>query len=238
MLRDSKHAGSSLAHSPDVRNGQQIRSTLQYKQLDAAVQALQPALLTKSAILTRVARPLQDDDEECTGGAPGEAAMESQGARVRRSLVVLDVSLPSIALPDGVHSRAFTGAGLPASPCDWPWRCTDADIFISIVFNANQELQSCRAACAGNGVVVHQDDTLGLVVTDRNTVPVSVGDVVLSFGAHPAEVDASVRFLHPLHNFAILSYNPADLPQEVSRQLSGWAHALQQICADGLQKLD
>ncbi len=38
---------------------------------------------------------------------------ESQGERVRRSLVMLDVHLPSIALPDGVHCRAFVGVVLP-----------------------------------------------------------------------------------------------------------------------------
>ena len=64
-------------------------------------------------------------------------------------------------------------------------------------------------------MIVHQSGSLGLIVTDRNTVPVSVGDVVLSFGCSPAEVDAKIRFLHPMHNFAILSYNPADLPAEV-----------------------
>ena len=37
---------------------------------------------------------------------------ESQGERVRRSLVMLDVHLPSIALPDGVHCRAFVGIPL------------------------------------------------------------------------------------------------------------------------------
>ncbi len=74
---------------------------------------------------------------------------------------------------------------------------------------------ACHAA--GNGAIVHQSETLGLVVTDRNTVPVSVGDVMLSFGAHPAEVEAKIRFLHPLHNFAILSYDPVDLPAEVSQ---------------------
>ena len=67
-------------------------------------------------------------------------------------------------------------------------------------------------------MIVHQSEKLGLVVTDRNTVPVSVGDIMVSFGAHPAEVEAKIRFLHPVHNFAILSYNPADLPVEV-RQL-------------------
>lgn len=64
-------------------------------------------------------------------------------------------------------------------------------------------------------MIVHQSSTLGLVVTDRNTVAVPVGDVVLSFGCSPAEVDAKIRFLHPMHNFAILSYNPADLSTEV-----------------------
>ena len=72
-----------------------------------------------------------------------------------------------------------------------------------------------RCDAAGNGVIVHHSDKLGLVVTDRNTASVSVGDVRMSFGAHPAEVEGRIRFLHPLHNFAILSYNPADLPPEV-----------------------
>ena len=68
---------------------------------------------------------------------------------------------------------------------------------------------------AGNGVILHHSDKLGLVVTDRNTASVSVGDVRMSFGAHPAEVEGRIRFLHPLHNFAILSYIPSDLPPEV-----------------------
>lgn len=35
---------------------------------------------------------------------------EGLGERLRSSLVLLDVNLPAIALPDGVHCRAFTGA--------------------------------------------------------------------------------------------------------------------------------
>lgn len=74
----------------------------------------------------------------------------------------------------------------------------------------------CSAGC---GFVVHHSDALGLIVIDRNTVAISAGDIRLSFGAHPAEISARVRFLHPLHNFAILSYNPADLPEEVGSSL-------------------
>jgi hypothetical protein len=72
---------------------------------------------------------------------------------------------------------------------------------------------------------VHHTEELGLVVTDRNTVSVSVGDVMMSFGAHPAEVTGRIRFLHPLHNFAIVSYNPADLPLEARAHLRSAAMA-------------
>ena len=72
---------------------------------------------------------------------------------------------------------------------------------------------------AGNGVVVHHSDTLGLVVVDRNTVAVGAGDVRLTFGAAPAEADAAIRFLHPLHNFALLSYDPGALPPEARTEV-------------------
>lgn len=44
---------------------------------------------------------------------------------------------------------------------------------------------------------------------------VGPGDVMLSFGAFPAELPARVRFLHPLHNFALISYDPSQLAEEV-----------------------
>lgn len=55
---------------------------------------------------------VQLSEEEGEGEAPASQPMESQAERVRRSLVTLDVNLPSIALPDGVHSRAFAGGSL------------------------------------------------------------------------------------------------------------------------------
>jgi hypothetical protein len=73
---------------------------------------------------------------------------------------------------------------------------------------------------AGNGVVVHHSDTFGLVLVDRNTVAIGPCDVNLSFGAHPAEVPGTVRFLHPLHNFALVSFNPAELPAEARRKVA------------------
>jgi hypothetical protein len=49
---------------------------------------------------------------------------------------------------------------------------------------------------------------------DRNTITIGTCDVNLSFGAHPAEIPGVVRFLHPLHNFALVAYSPAALPPD------------------------
>jgi hypothetical protein len=53
---------------------------------------------------------------------------------------------------------------------------------------------------------------VGLVLVDHCCVPTGSCDVTLALAAAPAVLRGAVAFLHPLHNFGLLSFATADLP--------------------------
>jgi pro-apoptotic serine protease NMA111 len=57
----------------------------------------------------------------------------------------------------------------------------------------------------GVGLII--DAERGLLITDRNTVPVSMGDVRLTF-AGTLEIPGDIVYVHPLHNLAVIRYDP------------------------------
>ncbi|MEM9172301.1 MAG: trypsin-like peptidase domain-containing protein [Pseudomonadota bacterium] len=57
----------------------------------------------------------------------------------------------------------------------------------------------------GTGLIV--DAQAGFVLVDRNTVPMAMGDVRLTF-AGSLEIPARVAYVHPLHNLAMVQYDP------------------------------
>jgi S1-C subfamily serine protease len=60
----------------------------------------------------------------------------------------------------------------------------------------------------GTGLIV--DKERGFVLVDRNTVPVSMGDVSITFSGS-LQIKGKVEYVHPLHNLAIVSYDPRQI---------------------------
>lgn len=63
----------------------------------------------------------------------------------------------------------------------------------------------------GTGVIVYHSQNMGLIAVDKNTVAISVSDVMISFAAFPIEIPGEVVFLHPVHNYALVAYDPSAL---------------------------
>ena len=58
----------------------------------------------------------------------------------------------------------------------------------------------------GTGLII--DAKKGFILVDRNTVPIAMGDVRITF-AGSLEIDGQVEYIHPLHNLAVVSYDPS-----------------------------
>jgi S1-C subfamily serine protease len=87
---------------------------------------------------------------------------------------------------------------------------------------------------SATGLVV--DAEKGLVMVDRDTVPVAIADIYLTF-AGSLRIPAEVAWLHPLHNLALLRYDPAllgDTPVSSAPLADTLSQAGDQVRAVGL----
>lgn len=87
----------------------------------------------------------------------------------------------------------------------------------------------------GTGLVV--DAGRGLVAVDRNTIPEAVGDVRVTFGGS-LEIPGRVAYVHPLHNLALVAYDPAligDTPVTAARFAARAPEAGEEMWVVGLR---
>ncbi len=84
-----------------------------------------------------------------------------------------------------------------------------APTLVGVRFNMPHRIAGAsEVAYRGNGIVI--DAEQGLVAVDRNTVPASLGDALLTFGGQ-VELAATVVGVHPTRNLTLLQYDPAAL---------------------------
>lgn len=100
---------------------------------------------------------------------------------------------------------------LPASEVSFPkYKDKRADklstSMVHVQFDIPYHIDGVQQAhYGGAGLIIDAKD--GLVLVDRNTVPVAIGDVRLVFGG-ALDIPGKVLFVHPLHNIAIVQYDP------------------------------
>ncbi len=120
------------------------------------------------------------------------------------------------------------GPGPPPSPpvagstrfakYEEPWVDAIAPSLVVVTFDLPYTLSGvAERHYYGTGIVV--DAERGFVVVDRNTVPIAIGDVTVTF-AGSLEVKAKIEQVHPLHNLAIVSYDPSTIGDTPVREAS------------------
>ncbi|KAF0682512.1 Aste57867_25368 [Aphanomyces stellatus] len=108
-----------------------------------------------------------------------------------------------------LESSSSTVDTPPPAPLqtDAPWSTTLLASMVFVRFDTPLTIDGISmSSYDGVGYVV--DGTQGLVLVDQYTVPVALGEVTVTVAAS-TQVPATIRFVHPIHNFAIVQYDVA-----------------------------
>ena len=114
---------------------------------------------------------------------------------------------PCVELADGPAPQPVDGGTTTFPPQDDPRAARLAPSLVLVNFDLPFTISGVgERHYYGTGVIV--DKQRGLVLVDRNTVPMAMGDVTITF-AGSLEIPARVAYVHPLHNLAMVQYDPA-----------------------------
>ena len=110
-----------------------------------------------------------------------------------------------IAAPEGRTERSPTTATMPTD--DQRLVRTVGQSLVTVDFDAPVRVDGVHGDdLRGTGVVV--DAAEGLVIVDRDTVPIALGDVQVIVGGS-VTIPGRLVWLHPTRNMAIVKYDPA-----------------------------
>ncbi|MEO0364827.1 MAG: trypsin-like peptidase domain-containing protein [Pseudomonadota bacterium] len=113
---------------------------------------------------------------------------------------------PCEALPDGPQRNGEIGGSTTFPPQSDPRADKISKSLVLVNFDLPFNISGISERhYYGTGLIV--DAARGLVLVDRNTVPIAMGDVTVTF-AGSLEIPARVAYVHPLHNLAMVQYDP------------------------------
>ncbi|KAK6152844.1 hypothetical protein DH2020_012483 [Rehmannia glutinosa] len=170
-------------------------------------------------------------ETSCGQIGDGQLPLDESDAGTKKRRVQGDLSADGVLLPDcSLHEpreerledsgtetetvlRDYQGAAAAASNASVAERAIEPTlVMLEVHVPSSCMLDGVHSQhFFGTGVIIYHSQTMGLVAVDKNTVAVSVSDVMLSFAAYPIEIPGEVVFLHPVHNFALVAYDPSAL---------------------------
>lgn len=172
--------------------------------------------------------PMDGVETNCEQSDNGAHSLDESDAGSKKRRVDEDLSADGILSPDcSLHEERLEGTGTEPEAVLRDYQggaaaATNASVAERVIEPTLVMLEvhvpsSCMIDGVhsqhffGTGVIIYHSQTMGLVAVDKNTVAVSVSDVMLSFAAYPIEIPGEVVFLHPVHNFALVAYDPSTL---------------------------